>query len=278
MNSKNSLVSIIIPAYKSYENLRNFLDSSFKSEYKNFEIIINDDNRTSDETPELVNEFRTKGVNIAYIRENHFMAQARKRGSEFAKGDILIHLDSDMKLTEGLIGECVDLISRGYDALVIPEESFGTTFWARCKWLEKKCYENVEEIESLRCIKKDSYIKLGGHDTEMIFSEDKDLDIRVKKAGYKVGRTMNFLWHNEGNLSLIKTIKKKKYYSSTAEIFRTKHQEEFKWQTNLFNRYFLYLKNIKYFFKFPLVYAGMLFMKTCEFGFGGLGYFLNKIK
>jgi len=269
------LVSVIIPTKNSSRTLEACLKSIKDQSYKNIEVVINDDKRTTDDTEELIEKY-SKDLNIHYIRENISMAQGRKAGAEFSKGEILLHLDSDMELSNQLVEECVDKISGEYDALVIPEESFGTTFWAKCKWLEKKCYEGVENIESLRAIKREVYFRVGGHDEKMVFSEDKDMDIRVRNAGYKVGRTKNILRHNEGNLKLFKTIKKKLHYSNTANLFAEKHPKEFAWQANPLNRYIIFFKNGGYLFKYPAVYIGMIFMKTCEFFSGGIGYLLNK--
>lgn len=274
----DSLVSIIIPTYNSSANLTICLDSFLHSTYKNFEIIVNDDKRTNDDTSEIIAAFAKKGLDITYLKENILMAQARKKGAQYAKGDILLHLDSDMKVSADLLAECVDSVGNEFDALVINEESYGTTFWAKCKWLEKKCYKGVEQIESLRCIKREVYEKIGGHDERMVFSEDKDFDLRVRKARYRVGRAKNIIYHNEGNLSLLKTLRKKMGYSGTANIFAEKYPEEFRWQSNLLNRYRIYFNNPKYLFSHPFLYSGMIFMKTCEFGFGGVGYLLYMVR
>jgi glycosyltransferase involved in cell wall biosynthesis len=269
-------LSVIVPAYNSATLLREFLDSFRASDFGDFEIVVNDDVRSTDETAEIVAEFRAGGLAVRYLRENRSMAQGRRRGAAEASGDILLHLDTDMTVTPGLLGECADLLAERYDALVIPEESFGTTFWARCKWLEKKCYDGVEQIESLRCLRRDVYEKLGGHDERMIFSEDKDLDLRVRAAGYRVGRTRGFLYHNEGRLRLSRTLRKKLGYVGTAGLFAQEHPEAFRWQINILHRFALYLRNIRYLRTHPLLYVGMWFMKISEFGFGAVGHLLRR--
>jgi glycosyltransferase involved in cell wall biosynthesis len=278
VSKSQPLVSVIIPTRNSLINLKNLLNSFLDSKYKNFEIIINDDVISDDNTEAICKEYKSKGLEIIYKKQNESMAQGRKRGVDFSSGDILLHLDSDMKITADLLSECVELIHNGFDALVIPEESFGTTFWAKCKWLEKKCYDGNIYIESLRCLKKEIYLKLGGHNEKMVFSEDKDLDIRVRQAGYNIGRTKNFLWHNEGDLRLLKTLTKKLGYSKTANIFAEVHPKEFKWQANPLNRYIIFLKNIKYLFIHPLIYIGMIYMKTLEYIFAFYGIILSKFK
>lgn len=273
----NYLVSIIVPTYNSSKNLDIFLDSFLCSKYRNFEVIVNDDIRSSDNAQDVVNKYRSN-LSVVYVKENKSMAQGRKRGVDFSHGDILLFLDSDMKITEGFIEECVEMINNGYDALVIPEESYGTTFWAKCKWLEKKCYEGVDNIESLRCIKREIYIKVGGHDECMVFSEDKDLDIRVREFGVKISRIKSFLLHNEGDLFLWRTLKKKMSYSDTANVFAKKHPDQFRWQSNPFNRYIIFFKNIKYLLRYPFIYLGMIFMKTCEYLFVFVSYMKIKFE
>ncbi|WP_083972165.1 glycosyltransferase family 2 protein [Actinoplanes awajinensis] len=270
--TRTPALSIVVPAYNSAVLLREFLTSCLASTYRDFEIVVNDDVRSSDGTAQLLDAYRERGLRVRYLQENRSMAQGRRRGAAEATGDVLLHLDTDMTVTPGLLAECAALLSGPYDALVIPEESFGTTFWARCKWLEKKCYDGVEQIESLRCLRRDVYEKLGGHDERMVFSEDKDLDLRVRAAGYRIGRTRNVLFHNEGELRLSRTLKKKLGYVTTADVFAREHPEAFRWQVNILHRFRLYLRHVGYLRTHPLLYGGMWFMKIGEFGFGAIGH------
>ncbi len=266
-------VSIITPTYNSEKMLEPFFVSLAKSHYTDFEVIINDDLRSVDGTKGVVEKFKNAGLNMTYLKENRSMAQGRNRASQEAKGKIFLHLDSDMQVTPDLIGECVRKLEEdGFDALIIPEESFGTTFWAKCKWLEKRCYEGADQIEALRAMTKEVYRHVGGHNEAMVFSEDKDLDLRIRQAGYKVGRTANFLRHNEGALKLTRSIKKKLFYTETADLFKETHPKTFRYRANVFNRYGLFLRNIKYLFSHPILYLGLWYMVTIEFGIGALNY------
>ena len=44
------------------------------------------------------------------------------------------------------------------------------------------------------------------------------------------------------------------------------------------DRYKLFLSKPKVLFKDPILGCGLLFMKTCEFGAGAVGYVLGRIK
>lgn len=269
-------ISIIIPTFNRAAQTSQLLSSLVASENQDFEIIINDDARSADQMAAVASDFRAQGLAIHLLHENRSSGQARRRGAANAHGRYLLHLDSDMLVSPKLLGECQRQMRR-YDALVIPERSFGTNFWARCKCLEKQCYEGVVEVESLRCIKKAVYDALGGHDEQLIFSEDKDLDIRVRQAGYAIGRTRAYLRHDEGSPTLCGLAQKKMHYTKTANLFATKHPAHFRWETNPWHRYMIFLRNKQYGKDHPLLYLGLFFMKTTEYALGGLTYLTTRV-
>ena len=47
---------------------------------------------------------------------------------------------------------------------------------------------------------------------------------------------------------------------------------------NFYYFYKLFFSNPKKLFKNPILGLGMIFMKSCEFGFGGMGYLVGRIK
>ena len=78
----------------------------------------------------------------------------------------------------------------------------------------------------------------------MVLSEDKDLDLRVRKAGFKVGRINEPIYHNEGNLSLKNDLRKKLFYGKTAYAFIAENPKHAFLQANLIFR-IAYLRNWK---------------------------------
>lgn len=265
-------VSVVVPSFNRAARLDGLLHSCLASEFRDFEIIINDDPRTSDRTPQVVDSYLALGLDIVYLRENTSRASGRILGADRARSSILLHLDSDMELTPDLLGECYDKLTGGrFDALIIPEESFGDTFWARCKWLEKTCYDGVDDIESLRCMRRSVYVRVGGHDATMVFSEDKDLDLRVRATGAAVGRTRAYLRHNEGRLTLSDTMRTKMYYAGTATRYAAAHPHAYGWEVNPLRRYLLYLRHPKNLMSHPLLAIGLFSMKTCEYAASFVG-------
>ena len=259
------LISVVIPVYNGGHFLVECLRSLANQYYESYEVIVNDDPRSTDDAEGVVEEMRGKGMNVRYLRRNTSMALGRKEGAAVAKGEVLVHLDVDMQISGGLLGECAELIESGYDALVIPEESYGTSFWAMCRWLERKCYTGVEPLEALRCIRNDIYRELGGHNPEMVYFEDKDFDLRVRRRGYEVGSTENLIHHNEGDLSLRVILRKRVGYARSAVIAARYYPDEIRLRGSLLYRYRLFYDNREFFAAHPLLGLGTVFMKTCEF-------------
>lgn len=270
-------ISIIVPTYNSAPFLDRLLSSIAKQGLA-CQVIVNDDPRTDDATDAVVERFAGKGMGVSLLKENPSRALARNSAARRASGEYLLMVDSDMELGDGLLAECSRKASEGYDALVIPEESFGPTFWARCRWLEKKYYEGVEEIEALRFVKAEIFYEIGGYSEGFAFGEDKDLDLRVRRTGCVVGRTETYLYHNEGALKLVEAARKKAYYGRTAQLYAEKQPDACAWEMNPAKRYLIFLRHRHHILDHPLLYAGLIILKTAEFGAAGVAHLLCRLR
>lgn len=86
--------SIIIPTYNRAALIVDTLKSIYKSDYKNFEIIVVDDG-SKDDTEMVLQEFRKLDNFQYYKKENGERGAARNFGARLAKGDYLNFFDSD---------------------------------------------------------------------------------------------------------------------------------------------------------------------------------------
>jgi hypothetical protein len=163
--------------------------------------------------------------------------------------------------------------------VTIPEESFGEGFWAQCKKLERSFYLGVDWIEAARFFRCQDFLAIGGYNESMISGEDWDLSQRIEELG-KIDRIDDFIYHFEGKIKLTSAVKKKFYYAKkiVEYIDRAQNRSKVSKQISVLNRYKLFLSQPRKLFKNPILGFGMLFMKTCEFVFGGVGYVLEKIK
>ena len=247
---KKPLVSIIIPCKNSSLFIDSCLNSAKNQAYLHIEIIAD------------------KYTKLIFNKGPERSAQ-KNYGAEKSNGKYLLFIDSDMVLTKDVVDECVRKINESTKAIVIPEVSIGEGFWAKCKALEKICYIGDEDIEAARFFDKDVFWKSGGWDEEMIASEDWDLHDRVKKIT-SISRINSLIKHNEGKISLFGTIRKKYYYGQKLKPYFEKNRVNSKRRYKLIRP--AYIKNWRLFLKSPFYTLGLIIMKVCEFGAGGLGF------
>ena len=273
MNKNQPLISVIVTTKNNKNTLEACLQSIANQTYKNIEIVVVD-NYSTDNTLEIAKKFTkhvfTKGPERS-IQRNYAVSKSN--------GDYVVIIDSDMELTQKVIQACVEKVRNNAQikGVIIPEESFGKGFWAECKRLERSFYVGVDWMEAARFFEKKIYEKLGGYDEKLISGEDWELSQRIGSHG-KIGRISEFIRHNEGYLKLWKTLKKKYYYAQQFASYMAKkeHSKIQSSQTGVLTRYKLFFSRPKQLFTKPHIATGMLFMKTCEFGFGGAGYILAK--
>ena len=99
-------VSVIVPVYNSEQELRDCLDSLVEQTEKDIEIIVIDDGST-DNSPEIEEEYQKKYPNVKVYRNERNLGQSetRNRGIELAEGDYIAFLDSDDYVNPGMYEE-----------------------------------------------------------------------------------------------------------------------------------------------------------------------------
>jgi len=266
------LVSAIITTRNEEKHLPPCLESVTRQTYKKIEIIVVDNNST-DKTKEIAKKYTKLVFNKGPER-----SRQRNFGVEKASGKYVLILDADMELEPEVIEECVAEIEsdREIKAVVIPEKSFGEGFWAKCKALERSCYLGDELIEAARFFDKKTFLEFRGYDENITGPEDWDLPQRIKKK-YKIGRIKSFIHHNEGKLSLLRTMRKKYYYAQKFAPYFKKHPQLAYRQANLVFRP-AFLRNWRVLLRSPILTLGMFFMRTCEMLAGGFGYLTKGMK
>ena len=96
MKITNPLISIIVPVFKSENYLERCINSLVAQTYKNIEIILIYNQKSSDGCPEICTNFAIKFENIRLIhQEDSGPSAARNAGIDIAKGKYLVFVDSD---------------------------------------------------------------------------------------------------------------------------------------------------------------------------------------
>src|SRR5581483_8222336 len=210
---KKKVVSIIIPTYNSSSSIEALLQSIQRQTFKNIETIVVDNNST-DKTKQISRKYTKQVFNKGPER-----SAQRNYGAQKATGEYLLFIDSDMVLTPNVVSDCIKIATQKNTkmrGIIIPEESIGTGFWAQAKRLERQLILGIDWLEAPRFFSKKTFDEFHGYDEKNTGTEDYDLPQRIKtKYGEDtIMRIDSFIQHNEGHLSLSRTMKKKFYYAS----------------------------------------------------------------
>ncbi len=266
------LVSVIVPTRNSAEFLDACLKSIKNQTYPAIELIVVDRDST-DATKQIAEEYTDHVLNQGPER-----SAQRNYGVANAKGKYVAIIDSDMELTPNVIEEAVNAMATGVAAVIIPEESFGIGFWAKCKQLERSFYIGNDDIEAPRFCSKPLYEQIGGYDEKLVSGEDWELGYRLHAEGTVV-HIQSLIRHNEGHLKLGRTLKKKFYYARLAKAYfgAVSSSASISGGAGPLARYKLFFSRPKTLIKQPFISSGMLLMKTCEYIYGGVGYLLGNV-
>ncbi len=265
-------ISFIVPTFHS----RRFFGACFPplAGYADSELIVVD-NHSGDVAAAAAFGARTythgPDQNAARVFGAPFQ---RDFGARKATGTVLYFVDADMVVNNTVIDEALDLIAAGSDAVIVREESVGVGFWARCKWLERRCYWGDDHIEAPRVVRRDVYLAIGGFDGT-VAPDDWDLARRLRAAGYSVARTTHYIVHDEGQVGIARLARKRFLYSRHAMAYVKKHHS-FDIQQATFLR-LAYLRHWRILLSHPLEAVGMMFMKLVEFGAVAVGVLASAV-
>ncbi|EPF7489887.1 MULTISPECIES: glycosyltransferase family 2 protein [Morganellaceae] len=87
------LVSVIVPVYNTSKYLKKCIDSILAQTLKDIEVIIVNDGST-DDSLSIINQYSDDRI-VIINKENGGLSSARNSGIEEAKGDYILHVDSD---------------------------------------------------------------------------------------------------------------------------------------------------------------------------------------
>ncbi len=288
-------VNVIVPVANGGRTLENCLKSISKQSYPHVFLTLIVDSRSSDSTDEIAKRYastvlyssgeRTKKINLAL--------QNLPKSTDF-----VFWVDADMILHPELIERMVQEASvLECDAFFVPEQIFGKNWNSRIRNFERP-YFNGTSVDSVRFLSKTGVQKLGRLDEELFASaggEEWDIDARIKangKLGVFAFSTCNALpkwdqeilvylerfsylnlnritvFHDDGDLSFYKFLKKKKYYfqgiqqyqNAKAGDARLEHQ---KMLSPLYRLFGIYFENSKWkrTVKHPIMYLQILFLR-----------------
>jgi len=215
------VVSVIVATKNEERNIGACLESITNQSYprEGLELVVVDNNST-DRTKSIARRFTDNVYNRGPNRASQLNFGVRK-----STGQYLFYPDADMRLSETVVGECVQKCeSEEYVALYVPERVIGQGFWIRVRDFERSFY-NGSCIDAIRFVRRSTFLQVGGFDERIEFGpDDWDFDRRVRAIG-RVSIVNSVLYHNEGHFSLSRYLLKKSAYSKTIDKYIEKWGE-----------------------------------------------------
>lgn len=172
----NPFVSLIAVNFNGEEDLSIFLDSIKNQSYKNFELIIVDNN-SSDNSEKIIKEYQENYSKIIYLNSgsNLGFAEGNNYAIPYCKGDFFCLINIDTKVDENWLKEMVDAISEDGDCAAVCSK---TLFYERFQDIEikfeKEFMISIKDIINSLKYKK-YFIRTGYQKEDTIYSKDKKI-------------------------------------------------------------------------------------------------------
>jgi len=237
-------VSIIVPAYNEEMVIIKSIQSLMKQSYPYIEIIVVDDG-SSDQTYKLAQKLEFDKDNrslVALKKENGGKAKALNFGMEHSKGDLIMVVDSDSKISD----DAVELMVKYFDDEQIGAVAGSVFISNRVNTLTKlQALEYIEGLNMVRngqaffrlvsiipgpigMFRKSALKEVGGYDSDT-FAEDADLTMKLIGKGYKIEFEAAAVAYTEAPEELLDLIKQR--YRWTRGILQSlgKHKAKL-WQ------------------------------------------------
>lgn len=183
-----NMVSIIIATYNSGKTLRCALDSVLHQSYQDWECIVVD-GASKDNTIEIVKEFASKDSRFRYISESdQGIYDAFNKGWKMAKGEWVMYLGSDDRLTQNGFTEVFEDDYPDYDIIsgdVFIEKIDGS--------VKPNISEGYAGCHQGKFARPSLLERMNGFDEQYRILADKDLMVRMEKAGVKIFNSHHFV-------------------------------------------------------------------------------------
>ena len=210
-------VSVVVCTYNRAELLEECLDSLTKQSIppEQYEVLVVDNN-SPDHTAEVSQSFVDRFSNFRLITEKKVgLSHARNTGWQEAKGEWIAYIDDDALATENFVERIYWMLEnhsyRMYGGLFLPWYKYGKPHWIQDKYSTNKmkatdvitlphshtatgCIMVMEK--SLLAAYDGFNPDLGMTGNKVGYSEETDLQYRIRKDGIEVGYDPKLVIHH----------------------------------------------------------------------------------
>lgn len=201
------MVSVIIPCYNDGQYLEEAVMSACESFYEPLEVIIVDDGSEDDLTRKVLRSMKLAGRKVIYAKHGG-PAKARNVGIRQARGEYILPLDADDKISPEYISEAAAILEAKSEIGIVyclADVFEGSTgIWKLPDFdIGTMLYQNI--IFSAGMFRKKDWERAGGYDESFLhFPEDWDFWLSLLDLGLKPYRIEKVYFHyrkRKNNLS-----------------------------------------------------------------------------
>jgi glycosyltransferase involved in cell wall biosynthesis len=255
-------IAVVVPTKNSERTIEACL-KSIRAQTRSSQIVVVD-NFSSDATVEIARTW----ADIVLQGGPERSAQ-RNRGWHATDSVFILFADSDMVLSPDVLAVCADICCATGKAVIIPEISVGSGYWANCKALERSCYYDDRVVAAARFFPRSLLETIGGYDESLYAGEDWDLSIRAEEVGGPAVFAATSITHDEGALRPFTLFMKKYYYGTGLVSFLRKHPKIGRQKLNPLRTSLTH--NLRKLLSKPKLACGVAILKIGEAFFGLFG-------
>jgi glycosyltransferase involved in cell wall biosynthesis len=179
----NTLISVIVPAYQREKHLGATLGSIVAQSYRPLEIVVVDDGST-DRTSAVAQSY----PHVRYVHQNNQgPPAARNTGLANSNGEFIAFLDADDLWPAGKLQKQFDFLTSnpGTFCVLGKMKNFLDDEIDLPSWVPASAMSDDADALSLGAslIRRESFSRIGGFDTNCWYGDDLDWFIRLREAG-----------------------------------------------------------------------------------------------
>ncbi|MFH0712277.1 MAG: glycosyltransferase [Candidatus Jorgensenbacteria bacterium] len=232
-------VSVVITTFRRPTYLRGAIASVLKQDFKNFEVIVVNDDPTDVETDKVISSFSDSRIIYIKNKKNLGSAKSLNVGLETAKGEYAAILDDDdvwaspekLKKQADFLDKNREHVLVGTNMIVVDagsgKEIIKSRIPAADEELRRLFFKNNPFAHSSVMFKRKVAVSLGGYDETLPRGKDYDLWLKLAKKGKVAVLPDYFLKYREASFEN-RNLVKQRYEDAkwTLEVMR-RHRREF---------------------------------------------------
>ncbi len=256
------VISIIVPTYKRPELLARCLSSIQQQSYTEFEVLVVDNARDSQDTRDTVAQMNDE--RFIYLNELvPGVSAARNCGLQQAQGELVLFVDDDDEIVPEMLEKLLAFMQQPTQSnidftwcgVIKLFEENGTVMDEKPFLVSEQDLLDMTFIVKIGtgcglCVRKNALLEVGGFDEDYKLSEDRDLLIKLIETGKKYRPLNEFLY--------------KRYYHCGERLSQSLHSLE-----EAEHDYKLYYEHLNFILQYPELRLRLLDLRARHYFDGG---------